>query len=68
MVSMKREVHVQVEKRRSIAASLKEQKSIAESTSTFDDDRRPLKEKDAESAMITGRQRGMGVYTKVWGP
>jgi len=68
MVSMKREVHVQVERRMSIAASLKEQKSIAESTSTFDNDRLPLKEKDVESTMMTRREYGMGMYTKVWGP
>jgi len=79
LVSMKREVQIQVERRRSIAASLslKEQKSIAESARTgrsgaFDDAR------DEEStfwrdgkggmAVMTGVERGMGVHTKVWGP
>jgi hypothetical protein len=33
--------------------------------STFDDDRRLLKEEDVESAAMGGMQRGMGVYTKV---
>lgn len=67
MVNMKREVTLQVERRRSIAASLKEQKSIAESTSAFNDDGKFSRDRQ-EGEVMTGVERGMGVYTKVWAP
>ena len=79
LVSMKREVQIQVERRRSIAASLslKEQKSIAESARTgrsgaFDDARDEestfWRDEKGGMAVMTGVERGMGVHTKVWGP
>ena len=74
MVSMKKEVNVSVERRKSVGSGLglsgSEQKPKADNmsmTSFLEDDRQPLKEAD-ESALRTGVQRGMGVHTKVWGP
>jgi len=75
MVNMKREVQIQVERRRSIAASLslKEQRSIAESArignvdSDADEDGKFWRDEEGV-AVMTGVERGMGVHTKVWGP
>ena len=67
LVNMKREVQIQIERRRSIASglSLKEQRSIAESARSGNVDA----DADEEGvAVMTGVERGMGVHTKVWGP
>ncbi|KAN0119571.1 hypothetical protein V8E51_001779 [Hyaloscypha variabilis] len=79
LVSMTREVQIQVERRKSIAASLslQEQKSIADiagsgRSGACDDARDPeskfWRDGEGDVVVVTGVDRGMGVHTKVWGP
>lgn len=73
-VVMKREVEIHVERRKSAGVSSKERSSDYGSGTPrgidTDEDTKPLKEEDreAEEAKRTGVEKGMGVYTKVWGP
>jgi hypothetical protein len=73
-VSMKREVHVQVERRNSAGVSSKKGSSYYGSGTPrgleTDEDMTPLKEEDMvrENAKRTGVDMGMGTFTKVWGP
>ena len=71
---MKREVHVRVERRNRTGVSSKKGSSDYGSGTPkgidTDEDTEPLKEDDREmgDAKRTGWEKGMGVYTKVWGP
>jgi hypothetical protein len=78
MLNAKQEVSIQVERRKSLAASWKEDGgSIEEFRRGVEDDERPLREDDrrrerreererATRDKMGGVERGMGVFTNIW--
>lgn len=75
ILNARQEVSVQVERRKSLAASWKEDGgSISDFRRVMEDDTKPLREEDniearerATRDMMGGVERGMGVFTNIWG-